>query len=102
MGLGFDFKSRGPEAQRSLGSAEEHRLKPVPLLFPVSVGELFAEGDFLELADGGAGDFGEEDEGGHYNGIGKRPQGCADSALRYRAWAKLTSVFVGSAVCSRR
>jgi len=24
-------------------------------------------------------------EGGRYNGIRKRPQGCADSALRYRA-----------------
>jgi hypothetical protein len=62
--------SYGPGTQRSLGSARD---KAAPLRVPVPVGELFAEGDFFEFADGGARDFGEEEEGGRYNGIGKRP-----------------------------
>src|ERR1700741_807699 len=33
------------------------------MLLPVPVGELFAEGGFLEFAYAGAGDFGDEDEG---------------------------------------
>ena len=32
-------------------------------LIPAPVGELFAQGGFLEFADAGAGNFGHEDEG---------------------------------------
>ena len=48
---------------------------------------MFAEGDFLEFADAGAGDFGEGDEG--------------TLCLR-RAVTEPTLPLVGSAVCSRR
>src|SRR5216683_8318093 len=40
------------------------------LFLPVPVGELFAEGDFFEFADGGAGNGVDEDEG-----VGELPLG---------------------------
>src|SRR5260370_39433502 len=43
----------------TLGRAQ----RSAALRVPVPISELFAEGDFLEFADGGPGDFGEEDEG---------------------------------------
>ena len=54
---------------------------------PGPVDELFAYGDVFEFADGGARDFGEAARlrSRLYDDIGKRPQGYADSALRYRA-----------------
>ena len=38
-------------------------MRAAPLLIPVPVGELFAQGYFFEFAYAGAGDFREEDEG---------------------------------------
>src|SRR5260370_31647028 len=48
----------------------ERRDQRKGLLLPFPVGELLAESDFLEFADGGAGDGVEEDEG-----VGELPLG---------------------------
>src|SRR5712692_549266 len=56
-----DGASPAPAGERSRGTG---------LFLPVPVGELFAEGDFFEFADGGARDGVEEDEG-----VGELPLG---------------------------
>ena len=59
------------------------------LVLPLPVGELLAEGEFFEFADGGAGDGVEEDEG-----VGELPLGegsCEKRAQLFRCSAGAVS-----------